>query len=268
MHSRAARVFLTFCASALCWWPLLIEPNLDLPWWVPLLCIALVTSLSTALGPRDWLWFPVAAAVGAFSGLCTGFRIWWPSDPIAGPWVPISVAVCTAFAGLVATVAGVAGRGVRLSTKIYRRAGWLALAACVAFGPVALALTSPFVAYRVWVNDQVAALWFESLKNAAEQTASGPEHQAGVCDVSTVKRRYSGPPFSEKDWQHITGNYVKQDGYFFMVYCREQGGYTIDAMPARNKGDGTRHFCTDESGRLGCGMKFNGSRYGCTPCSP
>lgn len=137
----------------------------------------------------------------------------------------------------------------------------------MAFGPVALALTSPLVAYRVRVNDQVAALRFESLKDAVEQTASGPKHQVGVCDGSTLKRHYSGPPFSEKDWQRITGNYVKQDGYFFMVYCREQGGYTIDAMPARNKGDGTRHFCIDESSRLGCGMKFNSSRYGCTPCS-
>ena len=67
--------------------------------------------------------------------------------------------------------------------------------------------------------------------------------------------------------RRITENYVKQDGYFFMLYCRERGGYTIDAMPVRDKGDGTRHFCIDESGRLGCGMEFNGSRYACTPCS-
>lgn len=117
MHSRAARVFLTLSGSALCWWPLLIEPNLDLPWWVPLLCIALGASLSTVLGPREWLWFLVAAAIGAFAGLCAGYGIWWPSDPIAGPWVPISVAVNTALAGIVATVAAVAGRRVRLSAK-------------------------------------------------------------------------------------------------------------------------------------------------------
>jgi hypothetical protein len=242
----------------------LIEPNLDLPWWVPLLCIALGVFLSTVLGRGDWRWFSLAAVVGAFSGLCVGYRIWWPSDPIAGPLVPISVAVNTVLAGLAATVAGVAGRRVHLAVRIDRRAAWLALAGCVAFGPVALALTSPLVAHRIWVNDQVAALRFESLKNAIQQTASDPRGR--ICDGSALKRHYSGPRFGDEDWGRITGNYVMQDGYFFMVYCREQGGYTIDAMPTRSKGDGTRHFCTDESGHLGCGMRFNGSRYACTQC--
>ena len=46
----------------------------------------------------------------------------------------------------------------------------------------------------------------------------------------------------------------------FMVYCREKGGYTINALPARGKADGTRRFCIDESGRIGCGMEWNRSR--------
>jgi len=209
----------------------------------------------------------MASAIGTFFGLCAGNLIRGPSDPIARAWVPIIVAVGTALAGLVATVAGVAGRRVRLSAKVYRRAAWLALAGCVTFGPVALALTSPLVAHRIWVNDQVAALRSESLKNAVQQTASDPKDQMGICDGSALKRHYSGPRFSEDDWRRITGNYVKQDGYVFMVYCREQGGYTIDAWPSRVKGDGTRRFCTDESGSIGCGMLFNRSRHACTPCA-
>jgi len=267
MRSRAVPILLTLAGSALCWWPLLIEPNLELRWWVPLVCVALGASLSTVLCPGDWLLFPAASAIGAFSGLCAGYRIWWPSDPIAGPWVPISVAGNTALAVVVAVVAVAAGRRVRLSTTIHRRAAWLSLVACVAFGPVELALTPPFVAHRISLNDQIAAERFESLKNAVQQTASDPKDQVRICDGSALKRHYSGPRFSEEDWHRITGNYVKQDGYFFMVYCREQGGYTIDTMPARTKGDGTRSFCTDESGRIGCGMNFNGSRYACTSCT-
>jgi len=169
MHRRGARAFLTFSASALCWWPMFIDPSLDLHWWVPLLYIALGAFLSTVLGPMDWRWFPVAAGMGAFFGLCTAYWIWWPHNPLVREWAPITVAVNTALAGLVATVAAVAGRKVRLSATIYRRAAWLALAACVAFGPVALALTSPLVWYRVRANDQVAALRFESLKNASSR---------------------------------------------------------------------------------------------------
>jgi hypothetical protein len=50
-----------------------------------------------------------------------------------------------------------------------------------------------------------------------------------------------------------------------MVYCREKGGYMIDAHPISERGYGTRHFCTDESGRLGCRVEWNGSRYRCLP---
>jgi hypothetical protein len=243
----------------------LIEPNLDLPWWVPLASIALCAYLATVLCPVQWLWFPVASATGTFSGLCVGYRLWWPTDPIAGPWVPITVAVASAATLLVAFIAAAAGRRITLVPAIRPRAVWPVLVGCVAFGPVALALTPRFVALRIAVNDRLAAERFASLKSAVQQIASDPRGR--ICDGLALKRHYSGPRFSDEDWGRITGNYVKQDGYFFMVYCREQGGYTINAMPARNKGDGTRHFCTDESARLGCGMRFNGSRYACTQCA-
>jgi hypothetical protein len=88
-------------------------------------------------------------------------------------------------------------------------------------------------------------------------------------------QRFAVIPFSDEDWRVIADNYVRQDGYTFihqdgysyMVYCREKaGGYTIAAFPARDQGDGTRQFCADESGRLGCRMEWNGSRFGCLPC--
>jgi len=266
MRSCAFGVLLTFAGSALCWWPLIIEPNLELPWWVPLICIALCASLATALCSQGWPKFLAASATGTFFGHCAGYSIWWPTDPIAGSYVLIGVVVATSVAVLIALVAALAGRRLIFSSPTHRRAAWMVLVGCAAFGPFALALTPPLVRYRIRANDRVAALRFESLKNAVQQTASDPNDLVGICNGSAVKRHYSGPRFSEDDWHRITGNYVKQDGYFFMVYCREQGGYTIDAMPARTKGDGTRRFCTDESGRPGCGMKFNGSRHACTSC--
>jgi hypothetical protein len=150
---------------------------------------------------------------------------------------------------------------------IHRQAATLVFAGCVAFGPVALALTPPLVAHRIAVNDKLAAERFALLEKAVQQTASDRRNDGSVCDGSALGRNYSGPLFSAEDWHRITGNYVKQDGYVFMVYCREQGGYTIDAMPSRDKGDGTRHFCTDESGAIGCSMTFNRSRHACTPCA-
>jgi hypothetical protein len=267
MRNRRVLVVLSFVGSGLCWGPLVIEPNLGLPWWTPLACVALGASLATLLCPEDWRWFSIASAIGAFSGLCVSFVIWWPTGPIAGSWVPVGIAVLTVLAVLAALVACLTGRRVRLLTTAYRRAAWLALAGCIGIGPVLLALTPPLVARRIALNDQAAAARFKSLRNAARQTALDPKDQGRLCDGEVLKRHYSGPGFSNDDWQRITGNYVKQDGYVFMVYCREQGGYTIDAMPARIHGDGNRHFCADESGRTGCGLDFNESRHVCTPCA-
>jgi hypothetical protein len=162
-------------------------------------------------------------------------------------------------------VAGFTARRVFTSNPTWRCAAWAALSGCVAVGPVTLAITPPLVGRRVTYNDRMAAERFASLKNAVERTAE-PRDPSRLCDGTELEHHYSGPPFSDQDWHRITGNYVKQDGYFFMVYCREKGGYTIDAGPARERGDGTRRFCTDESGRSGCRMEWDDSRHQCLPC--
>ena len=144
---------------------------------------------------------------------------------------------------------------------------WIALIGCVAFGPVTLALTPPPVAHRVARTDRIAAQRFESLKNAAEQAAIEAGDSDSICAGSVLKPHYFGPTFSEGDWRYIAGNYVMHDGYAFGIWCHQQGGYTIDAYPLRIKGDGTRRFCADESGKVGCGIEWNRSRMACLPCT-
>ncbi len=265
MCSNALLVLLTALGSALCWWPVSAKPSLDLPSWIPLACAAISTGLSTSLNHSRWPLFLLASGLGTFAGLCLSYWIWWPSDPIAGPWVPYSVAANTVAAVLVSLAAGLAARRLSMSNRTWRPAVWVALFGCVAFGPVALALTSPLVEQRIARNDRIAAERFTSLKNAVERTAEAGG-SGRLCDGRALELHYSGPPFSDEDWRRITGNYVKQDGYFFMVYCREKGGYTIDAGPARGPEDGTRRFCSDESGKVGCRMEWDRSRYKCLPC--
>jgi len=73
---------LTVAGSALWWWPLTIWPSLDLPWWLPLAFIALLTGLATSLSGGRWLRFVLASAAGTFAGLCSGYAIWLPTDEI------------------------------------------------------------------------------------------------------------------------------------------------------------------------------------------
>jgi hypothetical protein len=223
-----------------------MEPKVELPAWGALVCIAGIAALATILGSRTWLSCAVACGVGSLIGLSAGYLLWWPADPIAGPFVV---------------------RGVRLTSDTFRRVARLALLACVAFGPVVVTLTPSLVRRRIERNDRAAVQRFHALKAAAEHTAvKGPGRQ-GVCDGLALRQQYFGPSFPDHDWRRIVGNYVTQNGYSFMVYCRETGGYTIHAIPSRPTGQGTREFCTDESGAVGCGRQFNGSRNACTPCS-
>jgi hypothetical protein len=239
---------LNFTSSALCWWPVIVQPNLDLSPWLPLVLVGLGAGLSTILSDEHRLRFVLLSVAGTFAGMFGGFMLLPLTDAIEAAYSPFAIGLGTALAIPVAFVCGQAGltlRSVLASNERRRRAVWVALASCVAFGPVTLLLTPPLVAYKVRSNDRIAAQRFESLKSAIDQTWAEAEGQARICDGQALKRHYAGPLFSESDWRYIVGNYVKRDGYVFGINCHEKVGYALDAHPAGEKGDGSRQFCVD-----------------------
>lgn len=267
MNTRTLSVALTVTGAALCWWPAMVEPSIGFPALDSLTAHALTTVLSTALSAGRWFRFVVASTAGSFAGLCVGSALFPPSDPIADSYVPYSIVVATAAAFIVALVAALVARKFSLIGANHRRAAWVGLACCVAFGPALAAVTPALVAHRVAHDDRIAAERFNALKGAVERTVAQAGNAGRPCDRTALQRNYSGPSFSNEDWQRITGNYVTQEGYLFMVYCREQGGYTIDARPFEGNAYGTRQFCTDESGKIGCRMEWNRSRHACIACA-
>jgi len=269
MRKDVLLVPLTFIGTALCWWPVCMEPGLDLPWWLPLAFVALLTGLPTILSSGRWLRFLVASTVGSLSGLCSGTLLWPTEDVIGRGNVGYFIVPAAAISVLVSLVASLAMRKLSATNEKRRSAIWILFVCSIAFGPVAILLTSPLVARRIERNEMSAAERFESLSNAAQQTRQRAVDPELICDGQELEANYSGPPFSENDWQHIVGNYVKEDGYAFGMWCHQtgSGGYTIDAYPVRPKVDGVRQFCADESGRAGCGMAWNGTRNACLPCT-
>jgi hypothetical protein len=123
-----------------------------------------------------------------------------------------------------AFLAGLIMRGRSISNQIFRRVLWAIVLACVAFGPVTLALTPTVAGRRMARNERLAAERFASLKKAVESTRAEADGANRICDGAALQQHYNGPPFSDTDRRRITGNYVKRDSYFFMVYCREKGG--------------------------------------------
>jgi hypothetical protein len=169
-------VVLTATGSAFCWWPVIMQPNLGLPfWWFPLPLVAIGIVVSTTLSDEGWLQFMIASIVGSFVGICGGFWIWWPADRIDAPFVPLVVASATlkvALVSVVSLVAGLALRSLEEWIEKRRQAIWLAFICWTAIGPATVAMTPPLVAYRAMHNERIAAKGFELLKTTLNKPLS------------------------------------------------------------------------------------------------
>lgn len=265
MRRDASLFVMTAAGSALCWLTEVMDPRLELPWWLPLAICALYPILSTILSRERWRLFLIASVFGTIAGTISGITI-WPLDPLfweGGEYLLMMLAVGYL---LLAILVGLTVRSATLSNGPFRRNVWIALTCCVAYGPIVLALTPSLVAIRMTRNDRLAAERFQGLRVAVEQTKAEPGGSPRICDGRTLKEHYSGPPFSDTDWRFIAGNSVQKDGYYFgiWIYCPQPEKYVVEAQPINEKGDGTRRFCADDSGKVGCGM---GIHEECLPCT-
>ncbi len=79
--------------SGLCWWPAFIEPGIGFSVWIPLVIVALLIVLATALSEEGWLRQVVACVVGTFVGLCAGFIVLPFTDSIGHSYMPFDTAL-------------------------------------------------------------------------------------------------------------------------------------------------------------------------------
>jgi hypothetical protein len=251
----------------MCWWPVLMWPNLDLPVWSPFILIALLSAFGTILTGGLWFRSVFASVAGTVAGSFGGTLIWPPVDSEGASFLPVGILIAAALAAAVSLVAGFAAAKLSVTGAGARRLIWTALGLCVATGPIEVVLTPRLIAHRVAQNDRLAAYRFASLKNAAERTAAQDGGPDKICDGEALKQNYVGPAFTDADWKRIEGNYVGEDGYMFGIWCHQQGGYIVDVTPSRGKADGSKSFCADELGRVGCGIKWVRVRETCAPCS-
>ena len=266
MRDSTKFALLTAGGSALCWLPIIESPNLQLPAWCPLIALALLCAIATVLFRERWWRIVLAASVGTFGGLVAGFIFWSPFDSIGAAFFPILLLIAVALAALVSLLPALILSKIRPTTFWPRRLLWIAFALLLATGPALLAITPVVVARRVARNDGLAQLRFAALKRAAELAAAqygGPDR---ICEDSFVRQNYDGPPLSDNDWRYIAGNYVQQDGYEIGIWCRQQNGYTIDVLPIQKRQSGSKNFCADETGLVGCEAKWIPYREACKPC--
>ena len=245
-------IALTAFGSALCWWPLILVPNLELPFYLPLSLCAGTIGLAVALSGKSKVRIAVAGVAGSYAGFLLGIRILpLGSDGIANSYLWLEGLAATLATAVISAVLIAALRKVEMPKSI-RRPSWFAFVACVAFGPVALALTPSLASFRIYENERQAGKRVDALKNAARESMAENADPRTYCAGELLKSHYAGPAFSSDDWVSITKGYVTRDGYAFMVFCPEKGGYRISALPKNFEQDGNRSFCSDESGQAGC----------------
>jgi hypothetical protein len=259
--------------AAVSWLPSILEPSAGFPPWLPLAVIGLSTGLATILSGGRWFRFLAIAAISTLAGMLTEFMIWPLEDGIAQSYAIFAVLAAALAVAVVCFLTGIIGGAVTPLASKRTRAVWLAFAACVAFGPAELAVRPGVIEYRVAHNERLAAERFSGLKAAIEKTRMEQGGADRLCDGQSLRENYNGPPFSQADWQRLAGNYVKEDGYLIGIWidCSRPARYSIDLRPERPRADGIRKFCTDQSGKIGCGVEWRVSprqEEECTPCSP
>ena len=265
MPRNTILLLLAFVGSAICWWPAIIEPSLDFPRWILVAPVVLISIASILLSDgAGWPAFVAATTGGSFVGLLSGIILWPWSDGIAQSYALFVVLIGTAAAAGASLICGraafLAVRNWPLSSRGAKGALWIVLGLCLAFGPALLALTKPLVKRRVARNESIAAIRFASLRNALRLATADRGAANSICAGQTLDKHYSGPPFTRDDWIRISGNYVEEDKYVYMISCRQQGRYLLEARPKmpRVYGYGARTFCADESREVTCDLQWNG----------
>ena len=130
MRKEILLLILTATGSALCWWPVILEPSIDLPLLVPIAIFAVITSLATVLLEKRRARIAVAAIVGSFVGSSLGFMVLPFTDEIGHTYWPFATMVITLAAVVVSTVLILAMRTVTVANEAVRRLLWLALVGC------------------------------------------------------------------------------------------------------------------------------------------
>ena len=150
MQRNTLLIVMVAAGSAMCWWPKIIPPNLGLPGVkTPLILIALIAALATALSSEGWRWLLIASVTGGCGGIFLGFWF-WPADGIEGSLLPFGIGFATLvsiLACMFAVFAGVALRDSAIATK-HRRLLWAAFLESFAFAPTVVALTPHLILHK------------------------------------------------------------------------------------------------------------------------
>jgi len=235
--------------SGLLWLPVMMLPSVDLE-NIPFGAIALAAAVSAYISGKHYVSIALAATFGQMAGLVTGVVVWGVRDILAGPLIPLAVALTGAI-----TFAATSLSCLCVAFLIHRFGNPRRLLAVVALCllaivSVGLIASEPYIVRRrLAYNDALAGRRARALFLAAKACLNSHED---CCNGENIKAHYQGPPFRDPQWARIAGVYVKEQGYFFVVHCEKVSspGVLVEADPATPGETGTRSINIDTRGDL------------------
>jgi hypothetical protein len=258
-----------FLVSGLCWFPMQMSPDFGWPIWIPPALICLAAFACSALLTR-WRWLvPIASSLGALSAAGVGVTIWWPDDPIAAPWVPVALTVVPLGAALFAATGTVIGyacvpRFISHSTRV----GIGALGGIGILCSTAIAANGPLVSAKIHYNRPIAEQRIKALYQAAALATKESGEEASAQDSTEVRKFYRGPRFSKSEWEGLTRNLMRENGFVYQIHIETppSHGILVYALPIEYEDRVGPGFCLDDTGRMQCPLNvMRGQR--CVPCS-
>jgi hypothetical protein len=266
----AALIVIVAFTSLICLWPVILEPTLDLPWWISIAIVALTSALATVLCAGRWFLFAALSATCTLVGSLACSWIWPLQDGISQSYAGLVALVAAAVILVASLAASALALLIPALNKKQLRAAWISLLCVASVSPVALALRPSIVARRVARNESLTFKRVSALKDSIDRVQAEGNQPSRACDGNVLKQHYTGPPFTHQDWQYVTGNFVTEDGYAIgiTINCAQPRKYIVTAMPKRGISDGTHGFCADRSFTRNCAPQYDtrGDGEVCLPC--
>jgi hypothetical protein len=115
---------------------------------------------------------------------------------------------------------------------------------------------------RVRAEERVQALYQAAARAVAECGAVDC-----AIDSARLRSHYRGPSFSDEQWQGMTRDLLRGDGYQYQIYLSQPParGVVVSALPTEYYERVREGLCLDDSGRMQCPLAFSGERE-CAPC--
>jgi hypothetical protein len=165
-------------------------------------------------------------------------------------------------------VGSVVGHLLAKRSGVKRTIPLAALCLIIAISSVRIAGNDSLISRKIVEDRRLAEDRVRALYDAATSAAADRHDLSAGQDPMEVRGHYKGPSFSEEEWEGMTRNLLRRNGYVYQIHLSQEPpqGILVYALPIAYYDRVKEGLCLDDSGKLRCPLKLI-SRQACVPCA-